>query len=396
MKTTHTTPRQVHVTETLDVQTVERELSRLWMENAGRARAEDEVEETAVMRARVLNLLVYVSSDAALGEVNELLSEVTGAHPCRAIVMLAEREREDLDIEMFVSSYCQAVDVAEERRLCGEQLTLRACGRFAVELPSAAEPLLVPDLPVFLWWRDRPRLNDRVFRKLSHAADRVVFDSADFLEPHKDLLALDSLLQKERAAHTGISDLNWARLTSWRGLLASFYDVREYRAALDNINRVRIEYVAPASVKEEIAPKALILAGWLASRLGWRVADTQREEKDDEARRKVLMERDGRKIVVEFQSVERSQTMNGWIARIELSADAPSARLLFVVARSEDGRYLETRTTTNDEERASRLLVGGDKTEAELLGRELEILGHDRIYEEAVRSAALILEALEA
>jgi hypothetical protein len=48
-----------------------------------------------------------------------------------------------------------------------------------------------------------------------------------------------------------------------------------------------------------------------------------------------------------------------------------------------------------DERRASRLLVGGDKTEAELLGRELEIVGHDRIYEEAVRAASLLLEALE-
>ncbi|HKS28605.1 MAG TPA: glucose-6-phosphate dehydrogenase assembly protein OpcA [Pyrinomonadaceae bacterium] len=390
MKSTHTTPRAVQVTETLDVQSVERELSRLWAENAGEG-ADEPHEEGALMRARVMNLLVYVASDEALSEVNELLSEVTGAHPCRAIVMVAEREAEDVDIEMLVSSYCRSEGSA--RNICGEQVTLRARGRFAVELPSAAEPLLVPDLPIFLWWRDRPRLNDEVFRRLSHASDRVVFDSADFLEPYRDLLALSALLEKERAAHTGLSDLNWARLTSWRGLLAGFYDVREYRALLDQISRVSIEYVAPEQKPQEIAPKALILAGWLTSRLGWRVAKEQRAE-GGAATRTVLMERDGRAIALEFKSVERSEAMCGWIARVKLEA-GDEGTSAFIVARSEDGRCLETQAHAGDERRASRLLVGGDKTEAQLLGRELEILGHDRIYEEAVRSAALLLEVLE-
>jgi glucose-6-phosphate dehydrogenase assembly protein OpcA len=388
-QTTHTAPREVRVPETLDVQSVERELSQLWMENAGSA-AHD--EEGAVMRARVLNLLVYVSSDEALSEVNELLSEVTVAHPCRALVMVAEREQPDQDIEMFVSAFCHAADSSGARSLCCEQVTLRARGRFAVELPSAASPLLVPDLPVFLWWRDKPRLGDEVFRKLGHDADRVVFDSADFTEPRGDLFALAQLLQRERAAHTGLSDLNWARLTSWRSLLASFYDVREYRAALDNLDRVRMEYVAPESDPEAIAPKALIFAGWLASRLGWKV--TERNEASDEGARSVTVERDGREIVLEFERVERQEFVHGWIARVELSAREPES-VSFIVARSHDGRCLETRVVRGEEERASRLLVGGDKTEAELLGRELEILHHDRIYEEAVSAAVQLLETLE-
>ena len=371
--------------KTLDVQTVEQELSRLWMENAG-----GEDQETAVMRARVLNLLVYVSSAEALAEVNELLSEVTSVHPCRALVMVAERDGADSDIEMLVSSYCQSSGAAKTRNLCCEQVTMRASGRFSVELPSAAEPLLVPDLPIFLWWRDQPRLNDGVFRKLSHASDRVIFDSADFLQPYTDLFALAGLLQKERAAHTGLSDLNWARLTSWRGLLANFYDVREYRETLDRINHVRIEYVAPEAAPEAIAPKALILAGWLMSRLGWRVASSQPVQAKGRA---VHLERAGREIVIEFKSVSRRAEMHGWIARVELRAEEP-AHSAFIVARSEDGRYLETQTTSNDEMRASRLLIGGDKTEAELLGRELEIRSHDRIYEEAVAAAAEVIKRL--
>ena len=388
-QTTQTTPQQVRVAETLDVQAVERELNRLWTENAGTG-ARD--EEGAVMRARVLNLLVYVSSDESLSEVNELLSEVTAVHPCRALVMVAERHAEDSDIEMFVSSYCQSTGEGDARNLCGEQVTLKARGRFTVELPSAAGPLLVPDLPVFLWWREPPRLGDEVFRKLGRASDRVIVDSADFRQPYIDLFALAELLQKERAHHTGVSDLNWARLTSWRGLLANLYDVREYRAALDNISRVRIEYVAPEYEQEKIAPKALILAGWLMSRLGWRVSDDKPEAVEADGRT-VYLEKDGREIVIEFQSVQRRAEMSGWIASIELSASEPSPSA-FIVARSQDGRYLETQAMSGEETRASRLLIGGDKTEAELLGRELEILSHDRIYEEAIRAAVSLLRKI--
>jgi len=99
-RTTHTQPVPVRVPATLDVQAVERELNRLWMENAGGAghEAKDEEAEGALMRARVLNLMVYVSSEEALESVNELLSEITIMHPCRALVMVAERTREDRDI----------------------------------------------------------------------------------------------------------------------------------------------------------------------------------------------------------------------------------------------------------------------------------------------------------
>jgi glucose-6-phosphate dehydrogenase assembly protein OpcA len=168
--------------------------------------------------------------------------------------------------------------------------------------------------------------------------------------------------------------------------------VREYRDALDRINHVRIEYVAPESSPEAIAPKALILAGWLMTRLGWRVA---RRQPANTHERVVYLDGGGREIVLEFESVSRRAEMHGWIARVELLSEEPAATA-FIVARSEDGRYLETQTTSNDERRASRLLIGGDKTEAELLARELEIRSHDRIYEEAVRAAAGLLEALSA
>jgi len=389
---THSVPQQIRVSATLDVQSVEHELGELWKQNTGEANVE---EDGAVMRARVLNLLVYVSSAASLDEVNQLLSEITSAHPCRVIVMLAEREAADQDIEMFVSAHCLVQAGGDHKNLCGEQVTLKARGSFTVELPSAAVPLIVPDLPIFLWWRDAPRLHDQIFENLSRTADRVVIDSADFAQPYEDVRELVALLKRRRAEHAAISDLNWARLTSWRTLLASFYDVEEYRDALAHVNRVRIEYVPHTLAPELVAPKALILAGWLASRLGWRAAPEQsltQEGQGDVQHAAVTFEKDGRLIAIEFSGVEREQRMQGWIARIELSAEQETeGPQKFIVLRSEDGRYLETEVAGSGEARSARTLVGGDKTEAELVESELEILGHDRIYEEAITAAASML-----
>jgi glucose-6-phosphate dehydrogenase assembly protein OpcA len=389
---THSVPQQIRVSAMLDVQSVEHELAELWKQNTGDINVE---EDGAVMRARVLNLLVYVSSAASLDEVNQLLGEITSAHPCRVIVMLAEREAANQDIEMFVSAHCLVQAGGGHKNLCGEQVTLKARGRFTVELPSAAVPLIVPDLPIFLWWRDAPRLHDQIFENLSRAADRVVIDSADFGQPYEDVRELVALLKRRRAEHAAVSDLNWARLTSWRTLLASFYDVEEYRAALSDVNRVRIEYVPHSLAPGLVVPKALILAGWLASRLGWRVHQNQsltQEGQEGAPPAAVTLEKDGRQIAVEFSGVEREQRMQGWIARIELSADeAAAGTQKFIVLRSEDGRYLETEVTGGGEARSARTLIGGDKTEAELVESELEILGHDRIYEEAITAAASML-----
>lgn len=387
---THSTPQQIPVSATLDVQSVEQELNELWQQNTG---ATDVEEEGAVMRARVLNLLVYVPDEAALAEVNEFLNGITAAHPCRAIVMLGEAEALDQDIEMFMSAHCISQTDGGGKNLCGEQLTLKARGRFAVELPSAAIPLLVPDLPVFLWWYDAPRLHDQIFAALARAVDRIVIDSADFRQPYDDVLELIALMASRRKEHAAISDLNWARLTSWRTLLASFYDVEEYRASLSVLNRVRIEYVPYAFAPEEVVPKALILAGWLASRLGWRVVPEKSLTKDESGEHAVVLEKEGRQIALEFVGVARRAEMQGWIARIELSADSQQPAT-FVVLRTEDGRYLETDVGgESDETHSSRLLIGGDKTDGELLASELAIIGHDRIYEGALTVVASMLKA---
>jgi glucose-6-phosphate dehydrogenase assembly protein OpcA len=410
-KTTHSDHKQVNVPPTLDVMAVERELNELWKRSAG---AVDEAEAGALMRARVLNLMVWVETEEARGEADELLGAVSSVHPCRALVLFGERGAADQDIEMFVSSRCQSRGAAAgANRLCGEQVTLRARGSFTVELPSAATPLLVSDLPVFLWWRDEPRVDDQTFARLCRASDRVIIDSAGLPDPHADLTALAALLQSERGRDAAVSDLDWARLTSWRTLLANFYDVAEYRAELEGLSRVRVEYVASEKAPDAIAPQALILAGWLASRLGWNVSSREGTASERVSVKEVLFEKAGRRIVVEFQKIEgRDAQCKGSLTRIELhvenanqteavtaassssSPSTPTSSSTFVISESVDGQSFETQASVGEALRASRVVCRSKHSEAELIERELEILTHDHIYEEAIARVAEMLKVL--
>src|SRR5207245_4465671 len=73
------------------------------------------------------------------------------------------------------------------RLVCYEQILVRARGNVDDRLASALIPLLVPDLPVFLWWTGTPPLGSRSFTDLLRLTDRLVVDSADFARPEATL-----------------------------------------------------------------------------------------------------------------------------------------------------------------------------------------------------------------
>jgi glucose-6-phosphate dehydrogenase assembly protein OpcA len=246
---------------------------------------------------------------------------------------------------------------------------------------------LVTDLPVFLWWRAAPRFDDEVFVNFCRQADRVIVDCGRSTRPHDDIGALAAFLRSDVGADVALSDLDWARLARWRAQVASFYDIREHREALARLNRVSIEYFAPDKAPGHLAPQALWLAGWLASRLGWRPVAGPAETAG--GARAALLEKDGRRMEVIFQAVERCDPMRGAILRIELTAENHRPAI-FAVSCSEDGRHLETSVSAS---KIGHTCVYEDTSEARLLARALEVLSRDRVYEEAVIAAADLLAA---
>jgi glucose-6-phosphate dehydrogenase assembly protein OpcA len=387
--------QQIALGKTLDVEVVEQELDALWQGSTGAARSElaagDERpdDETAVLRARAANLLVFVSDDRSLEEVHGLLQELTTVHPSRVLTLFGENDAPDNDIEMFVSALHQKEKLGGQKRLCCEEVTLKAQGNFVAELPSAALPLLVSDLPTFLWWRSVVDSSQKVFRSLLAASDRLIVDSAEFARPVGELLAINKIFQQDHETPVGISDLNWARLTSWRGLLADFYDVAEYRVALEGIDNVCISYVAPQTDETAIAPQALLMAGWLASRLQWTIKDKPGTQEGE----RTLLEFDhqrGGTVTVELLHVNQVGINPGRLARVELQSQADGSA--FKVERSADLHRVLTEARLGTNVDRGRVLPVRNRSTAQLLSREMEILCNDQIYQEAVAMAAEIID----
>jgi glucose-6-phosphate dehydrogenase assembly protein OpcA len=276
-----------------------------------------------------------------------------------------------------------------------------------VELPSAALPLLVPDLSTFLWWRSGPHAADKVLDILLRATDRLVIDSAEFADPERDLDAVNSLYRQDEFRHVGISDLNWARLTFWRGLLADFYDVQLYQTLLEGINSIQIDYAAPASGEARVAPQAFLVAGWLASRLGWKLADEQPPRRDEKISFNFFRNPRGsaptvndsasaREIRLDLNRVSPGEHKPGRLVQVELRGGASGGEkhVSFVVARSADNLHVLAEARVGASTHRGRVLPVRNRSAAQLLSREMEILCNDQIYQEALAVAAEMIERL--
>jgi glucose-6-phosphate dehydrogenase assembly protein OpcA len=382
---------QIQLEKTLDVAVVERELAQLWSDAIHDPLGESKVDEgDAVLRARVANLLVFVSAEEALASVHEMLQELTARHPSRVMLMLGARDAADRDIEMFVESICQSDKRGGNKRVSCEEITLKAYGKYVAELPSASLPLLVSDLSTFLWWQNEPRVSDKVLDTLLRATDRLIIDSGSFANPVDDLLETNKLYGAEDYDHVGISDLNWARLTFWRELLADFYDVGVYRATLDKIDLVEIDYVAPEQDENTVAPQALLFAGWLASRLGWNLAEEQSQEKTSAtlAFKFFRNQQDAsEKITVKLNRVAQGACKPGRLVRVDLRSSVDEGTA-FTVARSDDNLHLLAEVKLGTNTQRGRVLPVRNRSTAQLLSREMEILCNDQIYQEALAVAA--------
>ncbi|MFN2597696.1 MAG: glucose-6-phosphate dehydrogenase assembly protein OpcA [Pyrinomonadaceae bacterium] len=378
---TQSQPDPPNATQThgVDVASLEKQLAAMWRETAK--------AEPGVTRVCLANLVVYAPDEASRAGLGELLEEIAEHTPSRVVILHADRESE-FRLDAHVSSRCRESEKGR-RQVCCEQVTLEAGGAALASLASAVEPLLLSDVPTFLWWKDIPHYEDKLFARLVEMSDRVLIDSAAFDHPHADLTRVARLIN-ERADVTRLSDLNWGRLTAWRSLVAGFWDVPEYRAHLDALDSVRLEFSPPALAPEEFACQALLVAGWLASRLGWKVSGGKPARSGDTLR--VALDAGGRAIELELRAAGVSHEGN--LRRVTLR-DAKGAAEFYAVA-DESGARLETCARIGAARRVGRVLAYEAKTEGQRLSRELSILARDEVYEQAVASAAALIAPLVA
>src|SRR5882672_12971189 len=239
------------------VDELERELARL--RRAAVAHAKERGQ--ALARASVLNLVVYAEREIHARRAARAVADLALRHPSRAIIVLGDRRRDGVVASLQLHCHVPQSDGAQP--VLYEQILARVRGDFDERVASIVIPLLVPDLPVFLWWTGTPPSDARRFDDLVAVADRLIVDSADFARPDRTLGIMANLARTNHDRRFGITDLNWTRLTPWRELVAAFFDVDAWRPCLGAIVGVRVGFGVDADGRDIHPSQALLLVGWL-------------------------------------------------------------------------------------------------------------------------------------
>lgn len=365
---------------------LEAELSALW-----RSAAEGSQSSHAVIRACALNLLVYVESEEEGREVSSVVSQVTLQNPCRAIVMIAEPTSSRAGLTAWLSAHCH-LPVAGEKQVCSEEISVLASGQNVADLPSVVVPLTVSGLPVYLWWRAGRFQPPPHFNQILRVSDHVFVDSARFADPAAELSSFVAQVEK-RSGDIAFSDLNWTRLTPWRELVAQCFDAAELRTCLQRLAEVRVEYEKTGDRDRGGLGRALLITGWLASRLRW-TPRGQSVSPDDDSR--LLIFKSGSVLVrVNIVAVEvdpaAAGCSSGLVSLTMKTEGSPAANFVLVSQPECSGVLARTELAGRPPiERTVRLETAG---EVELLNEELKYASRDRVYEQALNMVAEMTSA---
>ena len=225
--------------EGVRVSEIERELMRL--------REASMVEDAEPdLRTSVLTHIAWVPGEWREA-ATRTLAGLAERHPSRTILLNPDPEADVDRLDANVSLQCFPLR-GSRQHVCSEVIDIFLRGRRANVPASVVTALCVSDLPVFLRWRGQPPFGTHELEQLVGLADRLVVESGEW----PDLPAAYSNLSElfERIA---VSDIAWSRTLDWRVRLASLWP--------------GISEVQEVAVTGPYAD-ALLLAGWLRSRLG--------------------------------------------------------------------------------------------------------------------------------
>ena len=351
---------------------IERALQDLWRGEAAQA------EGSPVICARTVNLVVCCAAGDEPLALHRELEPVTASHPGRVIVIAGSR---DTALQARVSASCMTSHQGG-RYLGRELIELRGDDVPSQQLTSIVNSLLLPDLPVFLWWRDAGATGSELFAALVPRARRVIVDSAAASDTPAALRAL--LEQVHRHRHAAFTDLAWTRVTPWRQLAAQFFDNPAFCGYAARLQRMTVEYAVRRTGAASVRPEPVFLSAWLALSLGHSPASAQPGA--GEGNRRLRFSGGKVPLDVELRQVNGNEE---WIQQVVL--EAPQ-RAEFRMARTADGRAFSTTTTVAGQPPVQRTARAAERTTADCLARELDFEQRDELYERVLETACRIGE----
>jgi hypothetical protein len=325
------------------------------VEAALRSMEAERHQEDRAVPARVLNLVTIVDREWR-GEVENRLSRVGRYAASRTVLCAVEPGRDRLSARASVHAEAGAVR---------EHVLLEIGERHLARLDRVLDPLVITDVATAVW---APHGHDEGVDAVCGLAQVVLRDSVDEPDPRTALERAAELSQR-----TYVVDLAWLRSTPWRERIAATFDPPAWRGHLRKLSAVTVRHSPESTVA------ALLLLGWLATRLGWEVSSLTSASGALHGRAS------GRRGEVRLRAEPAEQAVRGLAGVTLETADGMSLSLdrgkggLQAHRRFPDGR--ETRWT----------VLGASRGEPGILGEGIrQALLREPTYEPALRAARVL------
>ena len=248
----------LHANVAVDPNTIEKSLAELW-------RSSKEVADDALTRAALWNVVAHTCTTELQTLASETLGRASGAVPQRTIIVRANSASPP-EIQSWISANCHLVGGGKQ--VCSEEIAIVAGGDRIHRVPPLVNALLIPDMPVAVWWLgDLPNEHEDYVLTLLEPADRLIVDSVHFDSP-EDLMLINRVAEKTT---TTPADLNWVRLEEWRTATAAIFDPPHMRSRLEAIRRVRVVAGTSGSDYFGEVVESLLYAAWISAQVGHQV-----------------------------------------------------------------------------------------------------------------------------
>jgi glucose-6-phosphate dehydrogenase assembly protein OpcA len=313
----------------------------------------------ALAPARVLNLVVIVDREWK-GEIANRLERAGRYHASRTVLCAVEEGRTKLDAVAMVTY--------EEPESGGigvmhEQVEIDLGPGHLASLQTIVDPVLVSEMPTVAW---APHGHEEAVQALLPLIDVILLDSDDPRDPANAFDRAHKLCD-----HVYVVDLAWLRTTPWRERLAASFDLPQRLAVLGDVYELEVRH------QESSSASGLLLAGWLASRLGWERRPLRDEGRDGLAGAAL---RDGSEIALALCTTQQDSP--------GLAGVTVNCRPGMSLSLQRGAGGLDATERDQEGHRSAWKILGASRGEGGILGEGVrQALLRDPTYEPALQAA---------
>lgn len=359
----------------VDIDRIEAELTKLRYLTAGDADA----GESLAIRTSLANMVVLAEDDETAAQASRVIEDLAAHHPSRALIVIARPSEDESRIDTSLAAHCHLAPGLDQH-VCCEEVTLHVSGRAAFHLHSIIVPLLIPDLPVVVWWTGPLPAESHLIEELCGLADHFVVDSSRFT----DLGDLSRMREVAALHDCAIGDLNYERLRSWRDLVERHTGAGGLGEWISSVKSAEIRFTQQA---KQTPAQAILFLAWLAVHCGWELDSATAGGSN-----RLTLRQDKREIPVYLEPVKYEGVDRGWLVSIKLAFERDGEAALLSVSRTGDPLLITVRAELPDGVREEHVRIEACDSQTVLM-HQLDTAPHDPEFVRLLIAAAPLIQA---